>query len=863
MKTRIVGGLRLIVGLAALAAATGAHAATATLPLGSATGGIAIYFNNNGLFETGTNAAYLRTQFSQTDSNGMQFNFDSTPLPGTGGMLSWYSIFQSVPNQFGLDLVSKILTSDGTVATPVLHSYDNVNGNVLSRSDAGPETWGIGNYEGGSVGPSDPTNVDINTILRGGGGGAVYPSVPDGITITTLSQTLSPPNIVLTFAAEVTSDGFVHWYNPATANTPLAAFEMTGKYLLSGTFTAPMSQTPTDLIIFFAGTMQVDAEVICGARFTNAVTGSDTVPGPAPNTCRVAGAPCKTIQHAADVACPNDTVNVANGLYTENVVLAKPVHILGAGAAGVKVIPALSGPTCGGGSLCPGGSNIILVQADDVTIEGLTLDGDNPGLTSTVVAGGADLDARNGIITNHQLGVYNNLVVHHVTVKNIYLRGMYASSGGSFNFHDNTVQNVQADPASIGMFNFGGGGSMNNNTVSAANDAISANHSTGTQFLNNHVTSSGSGVHTDNAGDSGGTADLLQGNVVTSCMSGGYGVWDFVPYIAPTIQNNTVTNCAVGLASFGSGNAVTTVFTNNQIDGANLANSTGAFVTTDQVGFGSNNVAASFTGNTIENNTVGVEIDQDPGFTSNAALSCNSIKGNATGLISASSASSAHANAIAGGAVGANGTAITSGIMNADNNWWGCANGPGSFGCGTVSGAIDFLPVASVPDPCVPSTRALNVTKVRLARSKPPSLNGTVSVSGDFLAALPADVFSAVSGIGFRVTDSLGLDTTALGVPSPVWPTATCTTLTDPATTVIKKIRCRSANHNSIGTFTALRPFNPAGNQAYKFAVTFRKLATIAPFSAPVTVEMSYGAGIDRVGTISLCAANAAGLSCR
>src|SRR5437660_1702738 len=121
MQTRIVGGLRLIVGLAALACAAGAQATT-TVPLGSATGGVAIYFNNNGMFETATNAAYLRTQFSQTDVNGMQFNFDSTPLPGTGGLLSWYGIFQSVPNQFGLDLVSKIDSSDGTVATPVLHS---------------------------------------------------------------------------------------------------------------------------------------------------------------------------------------------------------------------------------------------------------------------------------------------------------------------------------------------------------------------------------------------------------------------------------------------------------------------------------------------------------------------------------------------------------------------------------------------------------------------------------------------------------------------------------------------------------------------------------------------------------------------
>ena len=86
----------------------------------------------------------------------------------------------------------------------------------------------------------------------------------------------------------------------------------------------------------------------------------------------------------------------------------------------------------------------------------MTIDGDNTALTSGIVAGGADLDARNGIITNHGSGVYQNLEVYKVTVQNIYLRGMYASSGGTFNFHDNTVNNVQANAGSIAMFNFGG-----------------------------------------------------------------------------------------------------------------------------------------------------------------------------------------------------------------------------------------------------------------------------------------------------------------------------------------------------------------------------------------------------------------------
>ena len=85
----------------------------------------------------------------------------------------------------------------------------------------------------------------------------------------------------------------------------------------------------------------------------------------------------------------------------------------------------------------------MLVQADDVTIHGFTVDGDNPALTSAYNLGGANVDARNGIIKNTD-ATYNNLEVYNVTVKNIYLRGIY-STGGSFNFHDNTVTNVQGD----------------------------------------------------------------------------------------------------------------------------------------------------------------------------------------------------------------------------------------------------------------------------------------------------------------------------------------------------------------------------------------------------------------------------------
>ena len=300
----------------------------------------------------------------------------------------------------------------------------------------------------------------------------------------------------------------------------------------------------------------------------------------------------------------------------------KPVDVTGAGQGQTIVLPALSGANPGGGgSLVPGGSNVFLVQADNVVIDNLTVDGDNPSLTSGIVVNGADLDARNGIITNHNLGTFNNLYVHDVTVKDIYLRGIYASSGGTFHFAYNTVDNVAADPSSIAIFNFLGSGIIDHNTVTRANDAISANHSRGTQFLDNVISQSGSGVHTDNAGDSGGTTDLIQGNTVQNGSLGAYGIFVFVPYNTVTVDSNIVSNVDVGLAAFG-GQGGSAAFSNNTV--TVNPGGTGAFVTTDTLGFGQMNVSATFNGDSFTGYSgggTGISVVQNAGATATVGIS--------------------------------------------------------------------------------------------------------------------------------------------------------------------------------------------------------------------------------------------------
>jgi nitrous oxidase accessory protein NosD len=419
--------------------------------------------------------------------------------------------------------------------------------------------------------------------------------------------------------------------------------------------------------------------LVCGVVVASlAVTSSAW----AAKTVCATGCTFTSIQSAINAALPGATITIGSGSYSENVVVNKPLTLKGSGVATV-VYPGTSNPVCAGGSLCSGAaSNIMLVQANDVTITKLRLEGDNPGLTSGVVVGGKDIDARNGIITNHEAGTYDNLTVSNVKVSDVYLRGMYASSGGTFEFNHDTVENVQGEEASIAMFSFGGSGVMSHNKVANANDAISANHSTGTQFLDNTITKSGSGVHTDNNGDSGGTADVIEGNKISACNSNGYGIFVFVAYLSPTVKANKVKGCYIGLAAFGSGvSGQGATFSENKVDGTAASTTDpggtyGAYVTTDQLGFAFGDVTATLSGNSFMHSGTGVLVTQTEPTPGQPA------GGQAT--VSASN------NTIHDNGTGANGEAGTT--VNAQNNWWGCSTGPNTGRCDTAVGTVAYTP---------------------------------------------------------------------------------------------------------------------------------------------------------------------------
>jgi nitrous oxidase accessory protein NosD len=428
------------------------------------------------------------------------------------------------------------------------------------------------------------------------------------------------------------------------------------------------------------GTMRriTGATLACAVFVVCLATASSAL---AMKTVCASGCKYSSIQAAINAAPEGATITIGKGTYVENVVVNKPLTLQGSGKNTV-IEPAVSNPVCSGGSLCGGAaSDIILVQANDVTITKLRLEGDNPGLTSGDVVAGKDIDARNGIITNHEAGTFNNLTVSKVSVADIYLRGIYASSGGSFTFKDDSVQNVQAEEASIAMFAFEGTGVMEHNKVTEANDAISANWSHGTQFIDNTVTKSGSGIHTDNNGGSGGSGDVIKGNKISECKENGYGIFVFVPYVSATVEGNKVSGCAVGLAAFGSAvSGQGPTFSANKVDdtGATVSagETVGAYITTDQLGFAFGDVSVTLTGNSIKDAGTGLLVTQSsptPGQPAGGQATVN-----------------ASGNSIYKNGTGANGEEGTA--VEAKNNWWGCKQGPADAKCNSVKGTVVYTP---------------------------------------------------------------------------------------------------------------------------------------------------------------------------
>jgi len=233
-----------------------------TIKLGTATGGMMVYYNNidvsgaggfpdgivSGYDEKPYNVAYTKAQNGYSDTKGMYFQFDSTPIPGLGTE-NWNNIFSGQPvgqSQFKFDLLAKALTYNplGGVVVPGMSFVDfdypssTTYTQVIPPSDA---AWAINNYQGGTP---------INSLLRGTGITLTYSNLQPIITGSAIT------GYTMDLAGELTTDGFIHWYYGANGTTDMTTWGLTDVISLNGTLAYNMiGDFGVDQRDFYAGSI--------------------------------------------------------------------------------------------------------------------------------------------------------------------------------------------------------------------------------------------------------------------------------------------------------------------------------------------------------------------------------------------------------------------------------------------------------------------------------------------------------------------------------------------------------------------------------------------------------------------------------
>jgi parallel beta helix pectate lyase-like protein len=394
-----------------------------------------------------------------------------------------------------------------------------------------------------------------------------------------------------------------------------------------------------------------------------------------------------TINEAVIAASSNDVITVSAGTYAEDVVIGKPLSLLGAGA-GKSIIDATG-------------------LANGILLDGLG----NPGLRNVLVAG--------------------------FTVKNALYEGILVLNTSAATIQDSQILNNDKEGPV-----FGSGPACNGQPTyetDESGDCGGAIHLLGavkSVVSGNYVSGNADGVLiSDDTAESHG--NLITNNVIINnplecgiVLASHAPMGSAPPYYAThygvdhnTVSQNISANNGVqvggagaGLFSDGEGpgrvseNVISwNVLTGNGIPGVALHTHVGPAFGAPADDMSGNSIIGNYiagngadTADTATPGTTGINISSGGGGSpvTGTIISLNVIRDEEVDIaVNTPNEVDAHFNELLGGDIGvANvcsfdmATACT-GTIDATENYWGCAAGPGGKGCSTISGSdISFLP---------------------------------------------------------------------------------------------------------------------------------------------------------------------------
>ncbi|MBX3047721.1 MAG: right-handed parallel beta-helix repeat-containing protein [Anaerolineales bacterium] len=380
--------------------------------------------------------------------------------------------------------------------------------------------------------------------------------------------------------------------------------------------------------------------------------------GYAGGVCHVSATP---IQSAVDNAPVGATVHVEAGVFTEQVVINKNLTLKGSSGAIIKS-PAVLVESFAS----PGSTNkpvIYVHDADNVVIDGFTIDGDKKGNANYRFIGVGYKNAGGAIINNtiqnvmdasfsgsqHGLGIYvynddgtDRVIVIDNNVIQDYQKAGIVISGSDLDITITDNQVHGEGPTSVIAQN-GIQVGTGNSTAQISGNTVTGNYYTGPTW-----TSSGILIYP-------GVEANLSNNVLDGNQSALY-VYD----ADVTLDGDQISNSQYSIIIFGD--------------------STGA--------------SAAITNAKISNSEIGVYVYGSVDGNTSVTVTNSSISGHDYGILTNQSDTIANYNNIIGNGEGVYSDAV--GSVDATNNFWGCSTGPGTAGCDTVSGNVITSPFLTV-----------------------------------------------------------------------------------------------------------------------------------------------------------------------